>query len=560
MQDHAHYLVQSLRDDGLIAESDLAHAERRGASDGTSVLEALQQLGVISSERLAIARAKLCDFPFADVGAFSVDLQNARLMPRELAEAINAFPLFCIDDIATVGMEDPLDLTALDRLRKVLRRDVDPVVCDPERLRALIKQAYGIVIAEGVEVAEEEELTTGDEPIVAAVNQILHQGMESGASDVHLSPDDRALYLRYRVDGSLVQRPAPDVSAHAGLVQRLKVMAKLDLTQTRKPQDGKFRFMHSGRPIDVRLSVIPTIHGENVVMRLLRQGTAIGSIDELDMPDAVRRGFEAAVRQPLGLLLVTGPTGSGKTTTLYTALARLNTPDRNVVTIEDPVEIRLPMVRHIQAAPELGVTFASALRAVLRQDPDVVLVGEIRDEETARIAVQAAMTGHLVLSTLHTNDAVSAVTRLRDIGIPPYAINGSLLGVLGQRLVRRVCSFCAHPVQKSQEDVCRLGLEPEFAGTYSTGAGCPKCSNTGYKGRVGVYEMVLPSPELRKLIEENANTQTIYNAAGELGYEPLWVDALAKARAGITSLEEAARLRSSMGGSALRVTPERAAA
>jgi len=328
---------------------------------------------------------------------------------------------------------------------------------------------------------------------------------------------------------------------HPGLVQRLKVMAALDLTQTRRPQDGKFRFTHAGKPIDVRLSLIPTIYGENVVMRLLTSGTAIKDFHDLGMASDTIAQLETLITQPHGMLLVTGPTGSGKTTTLYTAIKKLNSPDRNVMTIEDPVEIRLPMVRQTQVNTEIGLTFAGSLRSILRQDPDVVLVGEIRDEETARIACQAALTGHFVLSTLHTNDAPGAIGRLRDMGCPPFAINAALAGVLGQRLLRSVCATCARPDQPDELLLRQFGIEGETEGLMR-GAGCGKCMSSGYRGRVAATELFLMDRAMQELIEQNATTARIRSAAIHAGMRPMWKDGLEKARMGFTTLEEVGRV------------------
>jgi len=377
---------------------------------------------------------------------------------------------------------------------------------------------------------------------VAAVNQILAAAIDQGSSDVHVNPDEHDVHLRYRIDGVLRSQQAPGRAAHAGIVQRLKVMAKLDLTQTRKPQDGKFRYVHRGQSVDVRLSLVPTIHGENVVMRLLRSAATIGTIDALGMPTDVAGWYREAITKPNGMILVTGPTGSGKTTTLYTALASINSPDRNIMTIEDPVEVRLPMIRQIQVNSEIGLTFASALRSVLRQDPDIVLVGEIRDQETAKIAVQAALTGHLVFSTLHTNDAVGSVARLRDFDVPGFAINNALLCAIAQRLVRRVCEQCAMPFSPTADEIKLLGL-PEGSKGFRVGAGCAACVNTGVRGRLGVYEMMRMTSRVRRLIESNATSSEIRAAAGQEGMRSIWDDGVEKARDGMIPVGELLKLR-----------------
>ncbi len=547
--DSTQFLIRTLVAEGTVAQADVTAAEAHTAREGGDVLGSLAALGLASARRLAIARAKICEYPFVDLGVFDVDIANTRLFPRQAAEKLVAFPLFICDGVATVAMLDPLNLQGIDQARQLLKLDVDPVLCEPDQLRALIARAYSIARThDGDEAASapdgEEDLTTGEEPIVAAVNQIITGAVDAGASDIHINPDERDLLLRYRVDGVLLAQRAPAKSAQGPLVQRLKVLAKLDLTQTRRPQDGKFRFIHRGQAVDIRLSLMPTIHGENAVMRLLRAGSSIGKIESLEMPADIAGWYAKLIESPHGMILVTGPTGSGKTTTLYTALAAINSPELNIMTIEDPVEIRLPMIRQVQINAEVGMTFASALRSMLRQDPDVVLVGEIRDQETAKIAVQAAMTGHLVFSTLHTNDAVGAVARLRDLGLPPFAINNGLLCAMAQRLVRRVCDQCAAPDRSDAAALSAMGIDPGLAGRFRVGVGCPRCASTGYRGRLGAYEMLRVSTTIQGLIERDASVGEIGAAARAGGMRSMWEDGLEKATRGLTSVRELMTLRS----------------
>ncbi|CAG1008123.1 Type II secretion system protein E [Phycisphaerales bacterium] len=544
MLDSRHFVVRTLLADGLLQESDVRRATEHAVASGADLLDSLVSLGVVTSRRLAIAKAKICEYPFVDLAHYEVDFRNSRFIPRGVAERLSVFPLFCLNGATTVAMLDPLNLQAVDQVRQLVKSEVDPVVADADQLRALIARAYSMVRSDDAPQSADENdqsLTTGDEPIVAAVNQIMAGAVEAGASDVHINPDENDLFLRYRVDGVLRPQQGPPRASHAGMVQRLKVLAKLDLAQTRKPQDGKFRLVHKGEPVDIRLSLLPTIHGENVVMRLLRAAAKIGPISSLGMPEEITRWYETAIQRPHGMILVTGPTGSGKTTTLYTALHHLNSPDINIITIEDPVEIRLSMVRQVQVAPEIGLTFASALRSVLRQDPDVVLVGEIRDDETAKIAVQAALTGHLVFSTLHTNDAVGALARLTDFGVPGFAINNALLGVLAQRLLRRLCPACAIP----EDDRLRLEAIPPAmcVGSFKKACGCGACANTGYKGRLGAYELFRVTPGVQGLIERAATRDLIEKAARADGMVLMWEDAIEKASRGLASLEEALQLR-----------------
>ncbi|MBY0307226.1 MAG: GspE/PulE family protein, partial [Phycisphaerales bacterium] len=505
----------------------------------------LVEQSVLTPRQVALVRAQICEVPFVDLEHYQVDIANARRMPKSMSESLGALPLFVLEETATVGMANPLDLRAVDQLRAALKCDVEPVLCEPKALKGLIDRAYALTADAGGAKASGAEfnldLTTGKEPIVAAVNQIIAQAVEKGASDVHIGPDETTLHLRYRIDGELLPQQGPALSTHAGLVQRLKVMANLDLTQTRRPQDGKFRFNHHGRAVDIRLSIIPTISGENVVMRLLTSSAAIKGFSELGLPADAAPALEQMLESPYGMILVTGPTGSGKTTTLYTALKKLNSPDRNVMTIEDPVEIRLPLIRQVQVNPEIGMTFAGSLRSILRQDPDVVMVGEIRDEETARISVQAALTGHMVLSTLHTNDAPGAIPRLRDFGCPPFAINAAVLGVVAQRLVRRVCRDCARPTPPSPAMLAHFGNDARD-GAYTAGAGCARCGSTGFAGRIGVYELLRLTQPVQQVIEAGGTVHQVRAAALANGYRPMWTDGLNKAKLGMTTLNEVARV------------------
>lgn len=510
--------------------------------------EAIIRSNTVSSFDVAVVKASICEYPFADITKFDIDIRKSRLLPKQVSERLRAFPLFVFGDITTVGMEDPLDLQAIDELRQILKNQIDPVVCDAQQLRLLITRAYTLdSCSEEVEDGLDDiDVQSSQEPVVAAVNQILFSAAAMNASDIHINPDEKKLLLRYRVDGMLQSHRGPDLTMHEGLIQRLKVMGHLDVTQTRRPQDGKFRFKHNGVAIDVRLSIIPTIHGENAVLRLLSTASSIGQIKDLCMPLDVSSAFSQMISKPHGMVLVTGPTGSGKTTALYTALNEINSPDRNIMTIEDPVEIRLPLIRQVQANPEIGMTFASALRSMLRQDPDVILIGEIRDEETAKIAVQSALTGHLVFSTLHTNEAIGAIPRLREFGVPAFAINNALLGVLAQRLVRRVCNECCVPDHPDDHELLELGITPRDDDSFVKGSGCPRCMNLGYKGRLGVYELLCATKGVRELIDKNASADEIFDAARADGMRLMLEDGVEKARIGLTTIDEVRKLHATI--------------
>lgn len=542
------FVIRELLDHGVITEADVARAGEHAAASPVDIVDALLELDIVNKRQIAVARASISECPYVALDHYEIELKNAELLPRSVAEKLGAYPLFDVEDVATVGMIDPLDLRAVDQVRQLLKKEVDPVLCEEDALRSVISRGYSLTPLRSAAEAEEEydaDLTTGEEPIVAAVNHIIARAIDEGASDIHINPDEQTLHLRYRIDGLLQSRQGPPVSAHAALVQRLKVMAHMDLTQTRRPQDGKFRYQHHGEAYDLRMSTLPTVNGENVVLRILARGGSILGFEELGMSPDMVEAMKRMLAAPHGIILVTGPTGSGKTTTLYTAISKLNTPDRNVMTIEDPVEIRLPMVRQTQVNAEIGMTFAGTLRSILRQDPDVVLVGEIRDEETAQIAVQASLTGHLVLSTLHTNDAVGAVPRLMDLGVPAFAINSALLGVLAQRLVRRVCDHCKETAPADDITLRSFGLDPEERGAFVRGAGCGKCMDTGYRGRVGVYEGLTMTPGVQEAIEAGGSPQTILRAAKADGMRLMWEDGLRKARIGLTTLDELSRVRAS---------------
>lgn len=547
MLTHDDFVLSALVDEQIITRSQAETAVKHGAEKGIPASEAVVALEMTSAKTVALVRAQTTESPYVDPGWYDINLSNTGYMPKATAEALRAFPLFVTSEVATVAMVDPLDLKAVDQLRSMLKVEVETVICEPQALMGLIERAYaltgGFQRAPGSKSGEQENapLTTGKEPVVAAVNQIIAQGIDLHASDIHIGPDEAELHLRYRVDGVLVPHRGPALEMHPSLVQRLKVMSSLDLTQTRRPQDGKFRYTHNGRTVDIRLSLIPTVAGENVVMRILSTAASIRGFSDLGFPAVEMGYFEEAIEHPHGMILVTGPTGSGKTTTLYTALKRMNSADLNIMTIEDPVEIRMPLIRQVQVNTEIGLTFASALRSILRQDPDVVFVGEIRDEETARISVQAALTGHLVLSSLHTNDAAGAIPRLRDLACPSFAINAALLCVLAQRLVRRVCPDCATADLPDPVMLKRFGVAPG-EGKFVKGRGCSRCGNIGTRGRVGVYEMLRMTTALRKAVDDNANATQIRLTAEGDGMRPMWFDGLTKARLGLTTLEEVARV------------------
>jgi type IV pilus assembly protein PilB len=547
------FLEQTLLEEGRVSREQIEAARRYAAEHQVDLVDGLIGSRTISGREIALAKAGICEAPFVNIDEHEACFANTHLVPRAVAERYCVFPLFKIDAVLTLAMDDPLNLEAMDQARQFAKCEVDAVLCDREQLRPLISRAYRLTqVNEGEQVAPAavaaEATADTAQPVVAAVNQMLADAVEQNASDVHINPDEQELRLRYRIDGVLQERQGPPLSMHSGIVQRLKVMGQLDLTQTRRPQDGKFRFLHAGRTIDVRMSTVPTVCGENVVLRLLTNSQVILDYHELGVPAKMVEEIEEMIHRPYGMVLVTGPTGCGKTTTLYTILSRLNHPSRNILTIEDPVEIRLSYLRQIQVHSEIGLTFSAALRSILRQDPDVILVGEVRDHETATIALQAALTGHLVLATLHTNDAPGAVARLRDYNLPAFVINSAVLGVIAQRLVRRICQHCAAPAPVDDLLRVRFGLAKHVKG-FVQGKGCARCAHTGYRGRVGLYELLSFTHQIQTLVEQGGSTKKIRERAVREGMRQMWQDGVEKAKLGQTTLEEVAKVTAVMAAS-----------
>jgi type IV pilus assembly protein PilB len=463
-----------------------------------------------------------------------------------------------------VAIADPANVHAIDELRIATRFDVELGVAPAEdielELRRLVRATEAWERAALVEdelIEEEAEETddleaddgVSDAPLVRIVNSIILQAAEDGASDLHFDPQDDALVVRLRIDGVLHEVQRIPKRLAAGVTTRLKVLAKLDIAERRKPQDGRISLnaKAAGRLLDIRVAVLPTVEGEGVVMRLLDKSKRAPTLTELGLSDEMRARFEEIIRKPTGALLVTGPTGSGKSTTLYAALAEMNRPQINIITVEDPVEYRLAGLNQVQVNPRAGLTFASSLRSILRSDPDVVMVGEIRDVETAKISIEAALTGHFVLSTLHTNDAPSALTRLNEMGVEPFLTGSAVTAVLAQRLARKLCTHCCEMYMATPQELAEARFSPDQAAAVDGVAlyrrkGCPRCNQTGYKGRIGVYQLMEMSESLSRLASQHASREEIERAALESGMKTLWDDGLAKVASGLTSLEELGRV------------------
>ncbi|MBK8974933.1 MAG: Flp pilus assembly complex ATPase component TadA [Planctomycetes bacterium] len=527
---------------------------------GERLGDALLRLNLVTDEHLREALAIQYRLPFLLVNRRLVDRAVFGLLPHTFLARHRVVPMFRIEDEITVAVEDPTNLWMGDEIERLTGCAVLKVVTSAACIRSLlddvlddgresfdIDEFVGEAIEGDVQVIEEQvddmlnlAEIAGMSPIVRLVNYVLFKAIGDRASDIHIEPDDHVLRIRHRVDGELRELMRPPASMHPAIVSRLKVMADLDISERRQPQDGRFRVRLENRAVDVRVSTLPTVQGEKVVLRILDRTALRINLGSLGIGNQRLQALRDLIHRPDGILLVAGPTGSGKTTTLYAAIEEINAPGKNICTVENPVEYNLRGINQVQANQKGGLGFADALRSLLRQDPDVLMVGEIRDKETATIAVQASLTGHLVMATLHTNDAVSAVTRLINMGIEPYLIGAALRGVLSQRLVRCLCPSCREPIDPPSSAVRHFGSLPD--GQYYTGRGCDSCRGTGYVGRIGIYELLVVSDDFSDLISRSPSLGELRRAAQKDGLMTLLSDGLRKASEGITSLDELLRV------------------
>jgi type IV pilus assembly protein PilB len=552
----------------LIAATGLVPADKlamvRSAAGMGSFAHALVEQNVASSEGLARTLAARYQMPLVDLPLVGVSDDAGTAIPLHVLERLVAIPYALDDGTLRIAVADPGNIQGIDELRLATRYPLeigvaarDDILVEIRRLTRA-SEAFGARAAIEEELAEEEEDETddlevedgiSDAPLVRLVNSVIFQAAEDGASDVHFEPQEDCLLVRFRVDGVLHEVQRIPKRMMPGVLTRMKVLAKLDIAERRKPQDGRISLnaAAAGRTLDVRVATLPTVEGESVVMRLLDKSKKAPTLQELGMSDEMRAALEVLIRKPTGALLVTGPTGSGKSTTLYAALTEINRPEINIITVEDPVEYRLGGVNQVQINQKAGLTFATALRSILRSDPDVVMVGEIRDGETAKISIEAALTGHLVLSTLHTNDAPQALTRLGEMGVEPFLIGAAVSAVLAQRLARKLCTHCCEMYQPSVDELMKARVSREVAAAsdgmvFYRKKGCPRCNQTGYKGRIGVYQLLTMSEQLETLAVTKASREDIERAAIGEGMRTLWDDGLAKVAAGLTSIEELARV------------------
>jgi len=518
---------------------------------GAALRDVLLKLDLVPERAILDYYEDQLGIPVMDLTTYALEPDVVRLVPERVARQFHVVPLFKIGNTITVAMADPLDFVALDEVKQSTGLQVDVVVSSAAQIREAVERHHPVTggldqlakeqglkhaVAEIANARPEE-----DGPIIRFVNAIVQQALRDGASDLHFEPDESSFRIRYRVDGVLREVSVQAKTSYSSVVSRVKVMATLDISERRLPQDGRIRMHLLGRDLDVRVSTFPTIHGENVVMRILDRSLALVGLEELGLFPEPLAIVARMIERPNGIVLVTGPTGSGKTTTLYSCIQRINTVERNIVTLEDPVEYHLGSIRQTQVDPDVGLTFARGLRALLRQDPDVILVGEIRDGDTAEIAVRSALTGHLVLSTLHTNDASGAIPRLIDMKIEPFLLSSAMVGVLAQRLLRRVCDKCKKKVKPPADLLAELGIE-RGQGTFAHGAGCHACGGTGYHGRVGIFEVLEVNDKVRDLISSRASAEDLARAVRAGGMGSLRDDAIRKAAQGMTTLEEALRV------------------
>ncbi|MFH1904935.1 MAG: ATPase, T2SS/T4P/T4SS family [bacterium] len=546
-------LGQSLLSKGLISEEQLDEALSRAKRGKLALSQVLIEMGFVTKEEAYSIIAEEIDVPYVDMSNYIVDPKVINLIDGEDATQNLIYPLFKIENTLTIAMADPTDLATIDKVRMKTNLEIEACLATEDDIREVIRGSYekgdttalGLIedVEELIKISPESltEVATST-PVSKLVDIILTQAARDGASDIHIEPDEDSLRIRFRIDGILYEIPSPPKHLELAIISRIKILSNLDIATTRLPQDGHFKQGLEGREIDCRVSTVPTIHGENVVIRVLNPTTALLGLDELGFSPEMLTRFEEIISQPWGTVLVTGPTGSGKTTTLYAALNRINTVEKNIVTIEDPVEYRLGLIRQIQVNPKAGLTFVNGLRSIVRQDPDVIMVGEIRDHETADISSQAALTGHLVFSTLHTNDAPGAVIRLVNMGIEPFLIAGSVIGVVAQRLVRRICTRCKESYKPSRALLRRLGLEENKSRVFYRGRGCKECKETGYKGRVSLFELLRISDGIRELIIKGISSTAIRKKAEKEGMKALREDGISKILQGITTIEEVTRV------------------
>lgn len=568
---------QLLLEKGLLTQEQLDEALRVQKNTTEQLGRILTDLGYVSERDVMRAHAEQLGIPFLELGQVSVDQDIAKSIPQSVVQRYNAVPIRRTGNRLTVAMSDPSNVFALDDIRLITGYEIDPMLATADDISSLLGGSNGDPAGEsdlqnaladldggiggmgddmdlasaGIDEDVDRAAQLEDEaPIIRVVNVIIQQAIKDTASDIHVEPDRRGVRIRYRIDGVLHEVMRVPKYVHAPLVSRIKIMADMNIAERRLPQDGRIHVKHEGHDYDMRVSSLPTVFGEKVVMRILDQNSVLIGLGKLGMFPDTQAQLESIIVQPNGMILSTGPTGSGKTTTQYSILNKINSVETNILTIEDPVEYQLPGLNQVHVNRKAGLTFASAMRSFLRQDPDIIMVGEIRDLETAETAVQASLTGHLVLSTLHTNDAPSAITRLMDMGVEPFLIASSIIGILAQRLGRSICQHCKEPYKPPAEALHRVGFNVDDMDTvvFYRGRGCDRCRHTGYRGRQGIFEMMLINEEIQDLTVKRAPLSEIRNAAMANGMKTLKMDGFQKVLEGTTTVEEVMRVVFTAGG------------
>ena len=557
----AERIADVLIEDGLLLPSQLEEAVGLQQKEGGRLLKILTDKQFVTDQDMTVSMGRCLNTPLINLSKVRVPEEIMALVPRELAKANKLVPIARLNGKLFVAMADPTNVLAVDDVKRRVQLDIVPMIATERavhdvlagvhggaRMTEVLKQVADDAEAAGaveIQSKKNEEIDldrlavdSEDAPVIKIVNLILVQAVKEKASDIHIEPFQKTLKLRYRIDGELIMAESPPKALQLAITSRIKILAGLNIAERRVPQDGRFRIKVLGKEVDLRVSILPTAYGEKIVIRILDKAALTGSIDQMGMDESTLEKFKKAIDAPHGMILVTGPTGSGKTTTLYSVLQELNNPQYNIVTVEDPIEYELTGINQVSVRNDIGLDFASALRSILRQDPDIVMVGEIRDNETADIAVKAALTGHQVLSTLHTNDAAGAITRLDDMGIEPFLISSSVIMACAQRLVRRICTNCREEFVPEPEMFERLGMAVPEGATFFHGSGCDRCKHRGYLGRVAIIEALPVSEAIRRLIIKRASAAVVKNQAISEGMRTLRMIGIDKAIEGITTLEE----------------------
>jgi type IV pilus assembly protein PilB len=571
-------LGQILLDKGLVKQQQLDEALKVQKNTTEQLGRILVELGYVSEKDVLRGHAEQLGIPFLELDRTSVDEDVAKAIPQSVVQRYNAIPIRRSGNRLTVAMADPTNVFALDDIRLITGYEIDPMLASPDDIGALMRGADdgasseqlntalqaldggAAMLAEDLDITgggTDEDVGRGGEsledeaPIIRVVNVIIQQAIKDRASDIHIEPDRRGVRVRYRVDGVLHEVMQVPKYVHAPLISRIKIMGDMNIAERRLPQDGRIHIRHEGKEFDLRVSSLPTVFGEKCVMRILDQSSILIGLNKLGMFAETQAELESIIVQPNGMILSTGPTGSGKTTTQYSVLNKINSVEKNIITIEDPVEYQLRGLNQVHVNRKAGLTFANAMRYFVRQDPDIIMVGEIRDLETAETAIQASLTGHLVLSTLHTNDAPSAVTRMVDMGVEPFLISASVIGVLAQRLGRRICANCKEPYKPPADALRRVGFKMDDLESvvFYRGRGCEQCRHSGYRGRLGIFELMVLNEEIQDLIVKRAPLSEVRNAALASGMKTLKMDGFQKVLEGITTVEEVMRVVFTAGGS-----------